>query len=630
MAGTLFIICFSILIVLNTKKDTISEIIPSVFLSVMVFLYPFYYVNRLHWGRIAIIVAFIALALISVYRLIRKRSISVKELGFIPVAGYLFVLLVIILMTKDNYVWLWDSTRLWGAAPKALFYTESLQLGPNALVYPFMQSYPPGMPLLVYFIESFNNSFSEWQIYLVYGAFVSSLMLPALKSITRKTIYTLPVMCLFILIIPCIVTSNGDDYSFFYNSLFIDSVLGALFGYGIYIATQTDYRDLYSTYRLAIVLFALALLKDTGTLFAFTLFILSTVLHFQKKHIISKREFLFSFCALLSFLLPWRSWAFLIRSRGITNHTGGLQNRISVDMIHKILSTGISLPSIKYESRWTAFTVSFSLILVFLIELFLFYMMCKRTNTYSRKRFVSITVTILFSFFIFLIGYGMTYGNYDPLPSFLRYTTTLTMAPLLCMFIIASDNVIKKCISVTQKPPFSHSLLLAVLCVIMVDSLFLWEKSTNQAHICPYDLVKEHSDFIIRSVCEDKKTDKLDPKENIDLYLIYTGNPGENCIESQRLYMNLIGSGIRERNNYLNMQPIDWDSYEDDPSAINVQETFDSWYGDILEYAYIYVYDIDNKTKELFRDETSLELQKHHLYRIDKDGDRLIEIGGWD
>ena len=53
---------------------------------------------------------------------------------------------------KDNLVGLWDELRLWGAYTKALHTSNSLQLGSDAFIYPIMQSYPPAMPLLGYFV----------------------------------------------------------------------------------------------------------------------------------------------------------------------------------------------------------------------------------------------------------------------------------------------------------------------------------------------------------------------------------------------------------------------------------------------------------------------------------------------
>lgn len=626
MTGIIFIIAFSILISLNLSKYSVSEIIPSVFLSVMILLYPFYCLNRLRWGRNAVIILFFGLTIFCIYRFFKNRSVYSNKPDFIPVLGYLMIILIIALMAKDNYVWLWDSTRLWGAAPKALYYTERLQLGPEALVYPFMQSYPPGMSLLVYFTESFNKDFHEWQIYLTYGALVTSLMLPAIKNATRKSLHILPLFCLLILLIPCIATSNGGDNGYFYNTLFIDPVLGALFGYGIYISTETDYNDPVSCFRFILVLISLALLKDSGLLFSFTLFVLSILLYFHRHIPRTKTEIFLSASTGLSIILPWASWTLLKKHFDVTNNVGGLQNRLNPDIILSLLKNSISMPSIKYTSRGEMFSVSFSLIMVLLLELVLFYLILKKTGKYTLRLFITLATTISLSYIVFLMGFGMTYGT--ELPSFQRYTGTLTIAPLVYMFIVISDYILDKYNTGALERKRSLFLPITLSCVLIIDVLYVWEINTDMSHICPYEKVSKHSDYIKESVYSSEGISIPDPRNNIDLYLLYTGNPNDNCIESQRLYMNLIGSGIREKNNYYNMRIIDWDYYDEDPAAVDVEQTFQYWYESLLDsYDYIYIYDIDDRTKALFYEKTSLDPENGTLYKIDRDNARLIKCG---
>lgn len=624
MFGVLFIIGYGFIVSIKIKKHSFSEVLPAVYLSIVVFLYPFYIVNRLRWGRSIIILSFVILVMTSVYQFI-KRDHYLRCIDFYSLAGYLIIILAIVFMTKGNYVWLWDSTRLWGAVPKALYYTERLQLGPNALVYPFMQSYPPGMPLLVYFIESFNSEFSEWQIYLTYGALVTSFLVPAIKNISKKNFVILPLLCISILLVPCMATSNGGDDSYFYNSLYIDSVLGALFGYGIYTLTENDNRDLFSSYRMMIILFSLSLLKESGILFAITLFIVFILLHYQKQSLKSINEILLFICAFLSVVLPWSTWRLILKSYDI--HSGGIKHSISTEILGNLWEKIISSPSIVYKSRESALYISCSVFVVLILEFISLYWIAKRTKQYETKRLVLLISVILLSYFLFLLGCGLAYGA--SFPSFQRYTSTLTIALLIYIYNTAVNSYLSRFQLVSgHKFSIFYRILYFVSLVIMVDTLYLWEQTTDRANVFSYEPVKQQSDFIVKTICREENTERLDPRNNINLYLMYTGTPVDNCLEAQRLYLDLVGSGIRQMNNYVDMQIINWDVYDEDPSIIDVNKIVQSWDWDLREYYhYVYVFDIDDRTKELYFKETSVNLEKRHLYRIDKSKNEIIDIG---
>ncbi len=549
---------------------------------------------------------------------IGRKKLDVRNYNFIPIIAYLAILFIVVLITKDNYVWLWDSTRLWGAVPKALYYTEKLQLGKDALVYPFMQSYPPGMPLLGYFIESFNGDFLEWQLYLTYGAFVSSLFIPGIKKLSRKSIVILPITCLIILLIPCLVTSNGGDSGFFYNSLFIDPVLGALFGYGIFVSTNTNYKSVLSTGRLIIVLIAITLLKDSGIMFAVALYIISVTVYCGRGKRLAHKEVALAVLALLCSLIAWESWKILLNKWQIYAGIKNFYHSLDRSIISALLKNILKQPSFVWKTRGEVAVVHFSLILVLLIELLTYIYVIKKSKVLDRRSFYTVMVIVLLFYGIFFVGYGLTFG--ETLPSFQRYTNTLTIAPLVYLFIVITNYKIETWEQTGIGMTYTKLLSLCIMVAILGDSLVLWEKNTDLSHFVSYEDTKEHSDYIIATIYENEGIEKKNPKENIDVYLLYSGIPSNNCLTAQRLYMNLIGSGIRIKNNYSEMQIVNWDSTEESLSVSEVAKYIREWESNVFSnYDYIYIYYVDDNTKEVYSGRANFELEDRKVYKVDKE-----------
>ena len=167
------------------KKERAENVFPCALLSVIVILYPFYCLDFLRLGKMLVYVLILLTGILSLGKLLKQKRDPVRSVletltpGIFIFAAYCAFVFV---YTRGNLVGLWDEMRLWGAVPKALYATDSLQLGSQALIFPAMQPYPPGMPLLVYFMESLSPQFSESYIFVTYGIFFGAMLLPALKQ----------------------------------------------------------------------------------------------------------------------------------------------------------------------------------------------------------------------------------------------------------------------------------------------------------------------------------------------------------------------------------------------------------------------------------------------------------------
>jgi hypothetical protein len=280
----------SVLTVIHTKRRA-EEAIPFTITAIIGILFLFYIVNKLLIGYYIILVIIIAIylyaACIILYKgPIKKEKGSIRQYAkrlFTPgIAIFTVLFLVLDVITHDNLVGTWDELRLWAAYPKALYFTNQLQLGSDALIYNIMQAYPPGMALFQYFIQRLSGCFVEAKLFWAYGIFTVSVLLPALRNIQWKNILWIILITVCILIVPMLFSNSGLDGLSMYRSLYIDPMLGLLFAYCLFLSFQEGFSDLYATMRFALGLGALVLLKNTGVALGVMALVISAYL--EKNH----------------------------------------------------------------------------------------------------------------------------------------------------------------------------------------------------------------------------------------------------------------------------------------------------------------------------------------------------------
>ena len=236
-------------------KDA-GELLPLTVFSIVLFLYFFYCANILTFGIPALFLAIAALILYAAHLTV-KNKISIKSkitpafVVFCCTAAFYFV------YTAGNYSVNWDELRVWSAMPKAIYETKQLQLGPQALIFDTgdnMQTYPPALPLFANYFLAAAPSFAESYIFLAYSVFVSAITIQPFCGLHRKHWWVMPFAACFVLGAPFVLTLHGGDNSYFYQSLFIDTVLGFTAGYVFYLATAKPFASRFSRIRFALAL----------------------------------------------------------------------------------------------------------------------------------------------------------------------------------------------------------------------------------------------------------------------------------------------------------------------------------------------------------------------------------------
>lgn len=451
----------------------IEECIPVIMLGTVVCLYVFYCLNLLAVGRILVYVLYALLivlaALIMTGRLTLRQSsepgvnrradyritdiMSARDVLFSRLLTPGVVLLIgisilfLIYASRLNPS-VWDELRLWAAMPKALHYSEALQVGQGSLLYSTMQSYPPGMALLVYYFTALPGSFSYSSIFAVYWIFMAALVLPALKHLSWKQWYVIPIVFFLLIVIPVLLTVNGrdasGDWNFFFASLYIDPMLGCLLGYAFYQAIKDPAESVFSLVGFSLTLFVLPSFKNIGTMYALVAIAMAVAVRIlnnrekagaermssnagvqgagasKAKSGFSLKQIIILVIPLAAVVVSYYSWQLIIHTKGtgefidfqLTSFTG---ERFA--NVLKGMTTWGHIPFLYYA----LFFILFGLFMTFVLK------------DISRKTYLVSAAGFLLAFAIFFYGYTSHYGLM--LSSIHRYTSTFTFAAFIYLMM---------------------------------------------------------------------------------------------------------------------------------------------------------------------------------------------------
>ncbi|MDO4735098.1 MAG: hypothetical protein Q4A51_07535, partial [Lachnospiraceae bacterium] len=326
----------------------------------------------------------------------------------------------------------WDELRLWAAMPKALHFSQNLQVGEGSLLYSTMQSYPPGMALLIYFFTAFSGTFSYGSIYVVYWIFLASLAMPVLKRTTWKQWYIMPPVFFLLIMIPIILTVNGaeasGDWNFFFASLYIDPILGCLMGYAFYQAVKDPYQDAFSLCGFLLTLFVLPSFKNIGAVYACVAFAAGVIIHLLKTVDKTKKLSLSAgvktvmtlITPVIAIALSYFSWQYIIHTKGtgefIDMKLAGFTWTKFVGVLKGMTVWG-NIPFLYYA----LFFILVGLLITFLLK------------DISKKQALTGALSFVVSFLIFFYGYTSHYGLM--LSSIHRYTSTFTFAAFIYLLL---------------------------------------------------------------------------------------------------------------------------------------------------------------------------------------------------
>ena len=153
--------------------------------------------------------------------------------------------------------WIWDEFSFWGSSVKALYVSDALATHRNSML--IIKGYIPGLPLLQYFWTRPFSTYFEYPAYIASNMFFFSIILAFIKKLNLKS----SLFILLSLLIPLVF--NND----FFSSLYIDSLLGILFGVALLSYFYWGYENsIFGIFMFSAITGMLTLTKDMGFLFA--------------------------------------------------------------------------------------------------------------------------------------------------------------------------------------------------------------------------------------------------------------------------------------------------------------------------------------------------------------------------
>ena len=570
--GMFFSVCFPLLLIsvfsllLSTAVNIgFGRAIPLTVLSVIVFLYPFYAADSLRTGRILLAIVLCVLCIALTVCCILKSELSDRLKKHVASTSFLIycaLVCLLLLLSANKFVCFWDSLRLWGAYPKALWSYEARQLGADAIVYPIMQSYVPGMPLLCYFMESFSRSFHEGFLYFTYGYFDVILILPVIEIVTEKTRkaaekgYLFFAKALFFsivgaIVIPWLIYKNYGPYV----TLYIDPPLGILAGY--YFAVCFEGFDSGKVPFVSALLsgICLVLLKDSGMLFAVA-GVLGAAICSDKVSL--KKTMLGSAGVLTAVLVVWYSWRHLLNVYSVSNHLSHEITHPGWSEILRFVVNVFQLDAVELDLVAARICISFPVVLLILLGLKL---MLAYFSSYRFKRELLESAVMLVTAIVFLVGYYFVFqssiNEENYYPSYSRYLGSI----ILClMYVLAYDLAVRHSGLIGRhkkglrgwiqtshkKKRFIKATkygLVALTVLLSVGSLLYIFRGKEKITAPDFVQASDIADSLLHSV---ETGDKL-----TDVYLCIPGDSKGNERLHHRTYFELIDKHIRIKNFYL-------------------------------------------------------------------------------
>lgn len=194
----------------------------------------------------------------------KKNARDVMRRTFTP-GFWIFVCfcLLTFLVLSSRFVMWWDELRQWSASPKWMYYHNEMFALPEASSYASMKFYPPGMACFQYFWMRLYGQFTDGHLLISFSMFMLAVMTPATQNITWKKFYMTPIMMGAILIFPMFYMAN--EIMVTYITLYIDPVIGVLFGYAVVSITLAKKLTPFAVANSLLALCLLPLFKDTAT-----------------------------------------------------------------------------------------------------------------------------------------------------------------------------------------------------------------------------------------------------------------------------------------------------------------------------------------------------------------------------
>ena len=279
--SVLIVLAFPVLCTVVYNKK-IEQIIPFSIFGIVFVLYAFGLLNILKIGCYSVLITAIVMYVYSIYKVIKsKKIIPVIKNIFTPAFVIWCVFIAFIVFVEyGRLYYTWDEFTHWGSAVYDMYFINALSNSPHSLTN--LPTYPQAITVFQYFFQFFNpNGYREWLSFIAYQLIYISIFSSLITKLNwrKKDIILILLMPIVIFALPLLL------YNDFYTSIYVDAILGIIFGYSLILVWSIDNYGKSNMCRLLLSLFMLVLTKDSGVVLAFVCFLnlLIRILFFDKK-----------------------------------------------------------------------------------------------------------------------------------------------------------------------------------------------------------------------------------------------------------------------------------------------------------------------------------------------------------
>ena len=408
-------------------------------LSLIVILFICYVFNILRIG-ITIVQVLFLIGLSAGIMISWKQKTMISSFRSIfktPCMAYVLFLCIVYFLVRDNVPSRGDELCYWASLPKVLFqYSGDLQLNNGFQTY--CVDYIPAMPLYTYFLEEVNGTFHDGLLFFGYSALAGALILPAGKKLHGWR-GVAGILTALLVTPPVFYNTITNDGAVFYQSLYIDPIMGVAVGCLIWLFLNAPWRDKIHWIQFILYASFIILLKSSGIAFVLvsTITLLIYLLLFEKPYLKHFKIWLGIFFPLLLYGM-WH----------IANSYFGIQDTVPYHLsaildfsflktfIRVLLKESVFTSYIPYVSKYC----TFGAIIIFLsVVLILFMALQSNVGIKSRENSSLIKCSYLMlgiQTVVYVIGlYILCVGPWGgQLLSYRRYICTILEA-ILCFIV---------------------------------------------------------------------------------------------------------------------------------------------------------------------------------------------------
>lgn len=379
----------------------------------------------------------------------KKNLPLIKCYVLTPGLGVFFLIYILLWFGSRGKMFIsWDEFSHWGLVVKNMHALNDFAITETSTT--IFKGYPPGASLFAYFYTRFSSEFWDSYAILAMNLMTLSLMLPLFKKINSKNLLGGIILVFISLFIP--ISFNETAY----NNVYVDVLLGLLFGYILYAYYESISQDRKTALYIKILLaiFVLSITKASGfglSVIAVLVMALDSIIRKEKNYFIVIGSFLSAF-------VSNKSWSIFLKITG----TSEAWETSSINLKNILLLFSSNNPPYRvttYNNFISSFTgekyfgylleyTPLQLLLGFVFLAFIYTCFLKRRKNEARRvnaRWIlcfTIGGYIIYSFSLLLL-YLFTYSEYEAvnLASFPRYMSTY-LTGMLYLFVAV---LIKDC-----------------------------------------------------------------------------------------------------------------------------------------------------------------------------------------